>query len=953
MRKLLLVLLCFFLLSEIVFSLNYTYMVVDLNNGNISYLESAPAGGWANEYKTTKLVLRKMTASTFTMGTPVGEAGRLSFTYNGNESLQHSVTLSSNYYIGVFEVTQKQWYLVKGTQASTSFVSGDTIPAHSMSWNNIRGGTWPESPASPSSTSFVGKLNTLTGLQFDLPTEAQWEYACRAGTTKGLNTPPLGADYSASEAAKVSTTLDPTGNINPTNVGTLIANNWGLYDMHGNIGEYTLDWIYRDGSRTYPSGNATDPVGLSTNTSNTMKAVRGSSDRSGGIRCGARMLNLGCPSSGAASLNCAEREYSAGPGFRVIAKAPTVVTKQCSSLPQNAEWNDNGQSGLYYGSATVTSQYNTTAGDCHWVCKQNYNINQTQTTCTAATQSKKCGGTLPQNAAMNDGGKDGNFTQTWNGTTFYPTDLNLHHNSTQEDCAWECTTGYGYSNNACITNQQIVSCNGTIPTGSKWNDNGQNGKFTQQLINSTWTPTTDSQIVEYSVDANNCKWKCDENHYIDSTKKICLEKYRKITQCNLSDSNGILPNDAVWNDLDSNSQNDGLFTQINLNETWTPTSKNAYYSEDKNECAYRCNLLSQDCQPTPELYCGKGTQSCNSGYWGSCEPNESSFLCSKNQYCDTNTFECEFCNTGYKNCDSNLLSGCETNTLTDVNNCGACDNNCPIGILCTNGVCEGMAPVDLCANITCNTNMFCNTTSGECDCNSGKYNCDNNVLNGCESNTICQIIQPPVEPPISPPQNVECTIDSNCDTNKKCENNTCVDITCESNYTIENKSCLCKFTECGGACFSETGVCCKNNWNPKLESCEYSTDSGIEIINKSANKEAIEMMQRANQSISEGKVLKGQVEAMLAELRAKIDLAGDSKAMLEKYEEAKTALNEGNYDKAKLIIEETTSAMGDPQNGNLIIPIILGILLVIVVLVAINMLKKKPQTPDIKIDYEK
>jgi formylglycine-generating enzyme required for sulfatase activity len=85
------------------------YMVVDLSEGSaasqypVSYLSAVPAGGWSEEYRTTKMVLRRIPAGTYSMGSPVNELDRQ------DDETQHEVTLTSSFYIGVYEVTQKQW----------------------------------------------------------------------------------------------------------------------------------------------------------------------------------------------------------------------------------------------------------------------------------------------------------------------------------------------------------------------------------------------------------------------------------------------------------------------------------------------------------------------------------------------------------------------------------------------------------------------------------------------------------------------------------------------------------------------------------------------------------------------------------------------------------------------------------------------------------------------------
>ena len=226
-----------------------TYCVIDLSAGAnatsypVTYLAEPPSGGFnVDEYKTTKLVLRRIEAGAFIMGED-----------QNDES--HRVTLTKPFFCGIFEVTQKQYTLVMGTNpcSSTSYGKGDTYPVHYVSYNMIRGtsnGTeWPSSSVVDSS-SFMGKLRARTELDFDLPTEAQWEYACRAGTTTKYS-------YGNSVNGNYMWYGGDGGNSFVANpVGSKSANPWGLYDMHGNVLELCLDWY---GTLAY----GTDPKGSS------------------------------------------------------------------------------------------------------------------------------------------------------------------------------------------------------------------------------------------------------------------------------------------------------------------------------------------------------------------------------------------------------------------------------------------------------------------------------------------------------------------------------------------------------------------------------------------------------------------------------------------------------------------------------------------------------------------
>ena len=229
------------------------YLVVILSAGAkkypVSYLNDVPRGGWTGEYKTTKLVLRRIEAGSFIMG-------------ENQMNELHRVTLTKPFYCGVFEVTQKQYELVTGSNPSK--FNGDARPVESVSYDMIRGkgegAKWPASSA-VDPDSFMGKLRARTGIDgFDLPTEAQWEYACRAGTTSAYNN---GGDkeedllklgrftlnqevrgWKEDDATFARHMPDGRGGqlSHHTAVGAYEPNAWGLYDMHGNVWEWCLDW---------------------------------------------------------------------------------------------------------------------------------------------------------------------------------------------------------------------------------------------------------------------------------------------------------------------------------------------------------------------------------------------------------------------------------------------------------------------------------------------------------------------------------------------------------------------------------------------------------------------------------------------------------------------------------------------------------------------------------------
>ena len=151
------------------------YLVVNLNTGAVTPSTTGPDLS-DDACRTTELWLRRIPKGTFTMGSPKWEVGREPGNSNSKET-QHRVTLTENFYIGVFEITQKQYSLIQGSNPSS--YKGDTRPVENVSYDTIRGtgstagAGWPSYGHAVDSGSFLGKLRAKTGLTFDLPTEAQ------------------------------------------------------------------------------------------------------------------------------------------------------------------------------------------------------------------------------------------------------------------------------------------------------------------------------------------------------------------------------------------------------------------------------------------------------------------------------------------------------------------------------------------------------------------------------------------------------------------------------------------------------------------------------------------------------------------------------------------------------------------------------------------------------------
>ena len=171
----------------------------------------------------------KVEAGTFMMGA----TSEMQDPYDDEKSV-HQVTLTNDYYMGKYEVTQALWKAVMGSNPSN--FKGDCLPVEMVSWDDCQ--------------EFIGKLNSMTGRKFRLPTEAEWEYAARGGKKS------RSCQYSgSSNIADVAWYKDNSGNKTHP-VGTKQANELGFYDMTGNVWEWCQDWYY-----SYVSSSQTNPRG--------------------------------------------------------------------------------------------------------------------------------------------------------------------------------------------------------------------------------------------------------------------------------------------------------------------------------------------------------------------------------------------------------------------------------------------------------------------------------------------------------------------------------------------------------------------------------------------------------------------------------------------------------------------------------------------------------------------
>ena len=323
------------------------YMVVDVSSAaqpdTQTYYPSAeflPGGLLSNQnYRTTKLVMRKIMAKDveWTMGSTTLETQR-----NATREATHQVTLTNNYYIGVFPVTQAQWDLIQPSRTAPSYYNNAADramrPVEQVCYNEIRNAansttanTAYDWPADPNPSSFLGKLRTKTGIDFDLPSEAQWEFAARAGngdTKWGDGSGILNSDADANldklgryqrnggQVLSGSSYANPAQSCGATNgtaiVGSYAPNDWGLYDTAGNVWEWCLDWDADDITAHGGKVNI-DPA----TPANTLSGASGASrvKRGGGLGSAAGYCRPAFRSRDAPS------DRNGNPGFRLLCSA--------------------------------------------------------------------------------------------------------------------------------------------------------------------------------------------------------------------------------------------------------------------------------------------------------------------------------------------------------------------------------------------------------------------------------------------------------------------------------------------------------------------------------------------------------------------------------------------------------------------------------------------------------
>lgn len=275
------------------------YLVYDFVNHTTNFytcVEALPDGGLANDvYRTDRIVLRKIPAKgvEWVMGCYDKDIGATT------NAVAHMVVLTEDFYMAIYETTQAQ-YVHSGNSYATGFnYTGDDAaihPADKVNFWHLHG-VWPTA-GRKSPGGACASFRKKTGIDFDLPTEAQWEFACRAGTRTMINTGHALTNTTTDanmDAAGWSTSnaQEGYGALSSHPVGTRLPNTWGLYDMHGNINEWCLDWYGP------LSEDAVDPIGASLDGGSGRVLRGGGFAYSGVSRCTSSVRNTDSGAGGA------------------------------------------------------------------------------------------------------------------------------------------------------------------------------------------------------------------------------------------------------------------------------------------------------------------------------------------------------------------------------------------------------------------------------------------------------------------------------------------------------------------------------------------------------------------------------------------------------------------------------------------------------------------------------
>ncbi|MGI6395145.1 MAG: EGF domain-containing protein [bacterium] len=278
----------------------------------------------------------------------------------------------------------------------------------------------------------------------------------------------------------------------------------------------------------------------------------------------------------------------------------TRTDQPCGAKPANTDWNtvskitQTWSGGVW--SPTTTSSYSTAPSEteCRFVCKINYNWNGSA--CLAATKEAACDG-KPENTDWNDKGKNGFYTQTWNGSSWQPV-ISTTYSTTAGDCRYICSSGFHYEGGACVSNTRTNQSCSAKPANTDWNTVSE---ITQTWNGSNWVPSTTSTHSE-TPSTTECRYKCIGGFHYEGG--ACISNTRTNQSCSAKPAN------TEWNTVSK-------ITQTWSGGVWNPTTISSYSTTpSETECRYKCATSyhwnsSQCVECTENSHCAVPDPYCN------------------------------------------------------------------------------------------------------------------------------------------------------------------------------------------------------------------------------------------------------------------------------------------------------------------------------------------------------
>ncbi len=459
--------------------------------------------------------------------------------------------------------------------AATQQVTCTGLPSNAQ-WNTASSitQTWNGSSWQPTTTGSFNNTASTSECRYKCKTNYNWNSStstCDAATQQ--------ANCSSKPANTVWNDNGANGKFSQTWNGASWnpASYTSTYNITAGTCRYKCDTNYNWNSSTSTCDAATQQANCSSKPANTVWNDNGANGKftqtwNGSAWNPANYTSTYNTTAGTCRFKC-NTNYNWNSSTSKCEAATQPAT--CTGLPANASWNTvSSITQTWNGSSwqpTTIGSYNETSSttECRFGCNMNYNWNSSTSTCDAATQNGTCS-SKPANTDWNDNGRNGKFTQTWDGSAWEPASYDSSYNTTAGTCRYKCTDNYHYENGQCIFNTKSnVACTG-LPANTQWNTVST---ITQTWNGSSYQPTNVGSYNE-TASSTECRYKCAEGYHRENGQ--CVSNTKNNVECIG------LPANAQWNTASTISQTWN-------GSSWQPTTTGSYNTAaSTSQCYYKC-----------------------------------------------------------------------------------------------------------------------------------------------------------------------------------------------------------------------------------------------------------------------------------------------------------------------------------------------------------------------------